>query len=153
MNPYLLIPFTLGVSVVFQAILNRSMGLQYGLAAAVFLNAALFFVLSLGFLAVAKYTPTILPEFWRFRDSSDSFHWAYLLPGLFGFLIVIGLPWSIQNIGPSTSFLLLISAQIIVSLILEFNEKAGAIDWTKLLGALLVLVGAFLTSRATSSFN
>jgi len=147
MNPYLLIPFALGVSVVIQATLNRTMGLQYGLAAAVTLNAVVFFVLSLGFYAIAKYTPTIVPEFWRIRPSSEAFSWTYLIPGLCGFFLVIGLPWAIQNLGPSTSFLLLIASQIMMSLGLEFFQQGWTLSGPKLVGALLVIIGAVLASR------
>lgn len=144
MNIYLLLPLALGVTVVLQATLNRTMALQYGLASAVLLNAAVFFILSLGFFISAKYTPTLVPEFMRVRISEQSFSWLYLLPGLCGFFLVLGLPWAIQNIGPSTSFLLLIASQIVVSLGLEIYQSGITPPLVRILGALLVIVGAIL---------
>lgn len=146
-NSYLLLPLALGVTVVAQATLNRVFALQWGLAVAVTVNAAVFFVLSLGFLLIAKYTPNILPEFWRYNPTSNGFAWTYLIPGICGFFLVVGLPWSIQNLGPSTSFLLLIASQIIASLCLEYFQDAEGVSARKIIGALFVLAGAYLTSQ------
>jgi bacterial/archaeal transporter family-2 protein len=145
MNLYFFLPLALGVTVLSQATLNRALALQWGLAAAVTLNAAVFFVLSIGFLLIAKYTPSVVPEFWRFQQNPQNFQWYYLLPGLCGFFLVLGLPWSIQNLGASTSFLLLIASQIISSLLFEHFHEGTHISFQKLIGALLVMIGAYLT--------
>src|SRR4051794_11523469 len=114
-NLYLILPLALGVSVVLQGTINRQMALEYGLGSTVLLNAVVFFILSLGFYLSAKYTPAVVPEFWRMREPTNGFSWSYLLPGVFGFIIVTGLPWAIQNLGPSTTIILLIASQILLS--------------------------------------
>ena len=144
-NPSLFLPLALGVTVVLQASLNRSMGNQMGLSLAVLINAAVFLVLSLGFFLLAKYTPMIVPEFWRFRPSSQAFSWYYLVPGFCGFFLVMGLPWSIQQLGPSTSFLILIASQILISFFMEAIQQGHGLDLKKSLGVLFVLIGAALT--------
>ena len=147
MNAYLLIPLALGATVVTQATLNRQMGSQLGLSTAVAINAAVFLILSLGIYAIAKYTPTIVPEFFQIQKPTENFKLSYLIPGTCGFLLVMGLPWSIQTLGPSTSFVLLITAQIILSVILEATTSAAPPSLWKALGALLVLAGATLVAK------
>lgn len=146
-NIFLLLPLALGVTVVAQATLNRSFALQYGLAGAVLLNAAVFFFFSLGFFILAKYTPSLLPEFMRLRSpgpAGQSFPWIYFLPGAFGFSLVLGLPWVLQNIGPSRGFLLLIASQVVTSLAFETYQSGNLPSPLRALGALLVVIGAAL---------
>jgi uncharacterized membrane protein YdcZ (DUF606 family) len=143
MNAYFILPIIVGLSVVAQATLNRQMGEQYGLAATVAFNAVVFLVLSLGFFFVAQYNPTIVPEFMQVRKASEagSFHWSFLLPGLCGFFIVLGFPWSIQAIGPSASFICAVAAQILISLGLEFFQSGALPHPWKIAGGVLVLLG------------
>jgi transporter family-2 protein len=143
-----LLPLALGVTVVFQATLNRSMASHYGLASAVTLNAAVFFALSLGIFVFAKYNPDLVPDFLQIRRPENQFSWTYLLPGVCGFILVMGLPWSIELIGPSASFLLLISSQILVSLILEATQSPGPLSFPKLVGGFLVLAGSILVMKS-----
>jgi len=147
MNSYLLLPLLLGVSVVVQATLNRQLGSQYGWATAVTLNAVVFLVLSLGFLLIAKYTPALIPEFLQDRKPTDSFHGSYLIPGICGFFLVLGLPLSMQFLGASTSIILLIAAQILFSVAQEAWTVGLMPSLWKSFGAILVLAGSALVVR------
>lgn len=142
------LPLALGVTVVLQATMNRSIGFNYGLSAAVALNAVVFFVLSIGFFLLAKYNPMIVPDFVRVREPSESFSWLYLIPGTCGFMLVLGLPWSIQNIGPTISFLLLIASQVVVSFALEIWQAGGLPSLIRVGGAALILAGSYLVVKS-----
>ena len=148
MNFYFFLPIALGVSVVVQATLNKEMALQYGLLSAVLLNAAVLFVLSALFYGIAKTSPEFFPEFFQPKSSSEPFNWSYLIPGMCGFFLVLGLPWSLHKLGPSNSFLLLIATQIVVSLLLETYRSQSLPQGLKLAGAILVLIGGALVVKA-----
>jgi len=147
MNSYLLLPLLLGVSVVVQATMNRQLGSQYGWATAVTLNAVVFLVLSLGFLLIAKYTPSLIPEFLQNRRPTDSFHLSYFIPGMCGFFLVLGLPLSMQFLGASTSIILLIASQILFSVAQEAWTAGLMPSLWNFFGAILVLAGSALVVR------
>ncbi len=142
MGFYYFLPIALGVTVLTQGILNRQIGAAWGLSTAVLINAAVFFLLSAGLFLLGKYWPGVLPEFLRYRDAGTGFKMTFLIPGICGFILVLGLPWALQNIGPSKSFLLLIASQILASLITDqwiFSQPVPAMKW---LGGAITIVGA-----------
>lgn len=142
MGFYYFIPIALGVTVLTQGILNRQFGAAWGLSTAVLINAAVFFVLSALFFIIAKLWPHLLPEFLRFRDPGTGFQWAFLIPGVCGFILVLGLPWALHNIGPSKSFLLLITSQILSSLVADQWIYAQPVSAMKWVGGFITVIGA-----------
>lgn len=147
MNSYFFLPIALGVSVVAQASLNKQIAVQYGLLSAVLLNAAVLFSLSLLLYVVSKFSPGLFPDFFQPKISTDPLNWSYLIPGVCGFLVVLGLPWSLQKLGASNSFLILIAAQIVVSLLLEIYRTQSLPHGLKLAGALLIIAGGALVVK------
>lgn len=143
----MLIPMVLGLTVVTQGAINRRVGADFGLSSAVFLNAFLFFVLSGILLLWAKLAPHQVPEYWRIKDlNMDQARWWYLIPGLCGFLLVLGVPMSLQANGPSKTFILLIASQVVVSLLFEIFIFSTPISNMKLIGALLAAIGAAMVA-------
>ncbi len=143
----LLLPLALGATAVTQANLNRYTGTHLGLASAVFLNAAIFFVLGIFLYFIAKLSPNAVPEFMRVKPALSGYSWLFLVPGFCGFLYVLGLPWSIQNIGPALSFILLIASQVTVSLGLEYFQTGAVPSALRVLGAAFVLLGSVLVVK------
>ena len=151
MNMYLILPLFLGLTVVTQGALNRQVSAVWGLTWTVFLNATLFFVVSFALLMTTKFHPQILPEYLKVDQfSPEKFKWYFLIPGLCGFFLVLGVPWSLQINGPSKTFILLIVAQIILSLILDKFLFEATISYLKLMGAALVMAGALLVALSPS---
>lgn len=115
------------------------MSLVWGLPWVILLNGAVFFILCLAYYFGARYfeppvSSTESPQFW------------YLLPGICGFLIVLGVPISIQMMGPTKTFITLIVSQVVFSLTLEkviFGESPGTL---KIAGALIATIGAALVA-------
>jgi len=135
----LLIPITIGLSVVLQGILNRKMSLVWGLPEVIVLNGAVFFIISLAYyFGVRLFSPEMpplkSPEYW------------YFLPGICGFLIVLGVPSSIGIMGPTKTFITLIVSQVVFSLALEkviFGDSPGTL---KIVGAAIATIGAVLVA-------
>lgn len=148
MNFYFFLPIALGVSVVLQASLNKEIALQYGLISTVLLNAAVLFVLSAIFYGIAKTSPDLFPDFFQPKSSTQSLRLLDLVPGICGFFIVLGLPWSLARLGPSNTFLLFIAVQIVLSLLIEAYSNQSLPQGIKLAGALLILAGGALVVKS-----
>ncbi len=147
MNAYILLPLVLGLTVVAQATINRTMAEAYGLSTVMAINAVVFLLFSVGFFLFTHYNPKVVPEFVQNREWTSPFLWTYILPGFCGFLLVLGLPWAIEYVGASNSFLLLIASQIIISFAWELIQSGETPSVTKWLGAGLISAGAFLVIR------
>lgn len=147
------VPVILGVAVVLQGILNRKIGSTIGLSTAVLINALVFVVLSGALFGLSYLKPQIFPEFLRLPPSplksaladGGAPLWLYWIPGFCGFLLVLGVPFAIHAIGPSKTFVVLVSAQIAFSVLLELAVQSQLNPW-KLLGAGLAMVGAYLVA-------
>ena len=148
MNFYFLLPIAIGVSIVLQGTFNRDMALNYGLATTVLLNAAVFLVVSAGLSIWVKINPAFFPVFIQSRTSEAPFNWLYLLPGIFGVMIVLGVPWSLEKIGPSNTFLFLIITQIVLSVSLEAYQLQTSPAVMKMTGAGLVILGGILVAKS-----
>jgi len=133
-----LIPFIVGFCAVIQAGLNRKIAASWGLSWTIVLNTSI--LLAVGFLCLSM-------GLWSGKAASSTFRLWYLIPGLAGFAIVAGLPLSVGKIGALSTFLILISAQIIFSALWDKGFEGIALSWTRALGATLVLVGAWIATR------
>lgn len=145
MSFYILLPLYLGLVGVAQGILNRQVAADWGMSWTVFLNATFFLLVSILLVAGVRYAPEYFPDYLRPQNLSlDKFKWWFLVPGFCGFCLVLGIPWSIQLMGPSKTFIFIIVGQIIVGLLFEKFLFDLPLSFTKLAGAILVVAGATL---------
>jgi len=142
----LLVPLALGVVMVLQAALNRRISLAWGLLPAALLNAAIFWALVTGCYLWARTGAGPLASLVARGASIRDLEGFWILPGLFGFAIVLGLPWSIQRLGALHTFVVVVAAQMAASLLWDRLAEGIAIDARRLLGALLAVAGALLVS-------
>jgi len=147
------IPVILGLGVVIQGLLNRRIGAAIGLSTAVLINAIVFFVLSAAVIGASYLKPEIFPSVLKppaasLREASlpGPSYWLYWIPGFFGFLLVLGVPFSIQQIGPSKTFIVLIVAQVLFSLVAEWFFFDASFSNMKMIGALLAVAGAVIVA-------
>ncbi|MBC7372129.1 MAG: DMT family transporter [Bdellovibrionaceae bacterium] len=136
------LPLTLGILIVLQGGLNRQIGAHWGLGAAVLLNAGILFAVSALFYGILRWNPEWFPEFLRPRSQVVAPSWWYLIPGVCGFCLVLGLPWSIQSIGSAKSFILVITAQICAGLVWDAVSTGVTPGVWKLIGGALTLLGS-----------
>lgn len=90
--------------------------------------------------------PDFFPAFLKPGTAEFDVKATLIVPGLCGFVLVLGAPWALQKVGPSTTFVLLVGSQILLSVLVDkwiFDLDPG---WTKWLGASLVLAGAWLVA-------
>lgn len=146
MKSIMLLPLFLGIAGVLQGGLNRQMALKWGLASAVFVNAVVFFIACLALFLAAKAGASWIASDFSIRGNLSQFKWWYLLPGLFGFAFVVGIPYAIPRIGALQVFLGIIAFQLIGSMLWDLWVEGIAISWHRVAGSALALVGAGIAS-------
>jgi len=140
-----LVPVVVGVAVVLQGGFNRQVSQQWGLGYTVVVNGGVFLAVSLLLWAIMKLRPGFLPhEFLPPDDGGPVTLWRVILPGVFGVLIVIGLPWAIARLGALGTILILLVTQLIVSMIWDALVEGIPVQPLRVAGATLALVGAWL---------
>jgi transporter family-2 protein len=152
-NSWVLAPIFVGILVVSQGILNKNFGQQYGLSIAVFVNATVFLILAGVLLSLgSKFTESTewVPAFIRPQWANYQFQWWHLIPGICGFLLVLLIPWSIINLGASIVFLLLVSSQIVLSVLWDVFFNQTQLTLTRILAIVCVLTGAFFYTKSLS---
>ena len=142
-----LLPGFLGFAAVLQGGLNRQISGQWGLSTAALFNA-LVLCCAAGFLFwMTRSQPEMLPEFFRSRGGWSTFRWWFILPGLFGMALVVGIPWAISRVGAFPVFMGILAGQLITSLAWDAVMEQKPLTLIRLAGATLAFLGAYLVSR------
>lgn len=145
---YLLLPVVVGAASVLQNTINKRISESMGLALALLINSVVVLALSVVLFVVVRLLPdTALPELFR---QKGSWSWAdpkLLVPSVCGFLIIAGAPWAISRLGATKVFILMIVAQILVSLLWDYWAESLPVSPVRLVGAALTLLGALLVVR------
>lgn len=124
---------------------------KWGLSTAVLINA-LVFVLAAGLLFYVSrqyeeiFTPGTAPKLEGFR-----FEWWYLLPGICGFALVMGIPWAIPRIGATRVFLFVVVGQMLASLVWDLLVEKKTPDFQRLVGAAMAIGGLIISSWGLSA--
>lgn len=144
MNPWLqFIPALLGGLTVIQAGLNRKIAQNWGLSAAVLLNAAVLLLFAIVLFIVGMNSKS---ELIQSHVDLKTINWWYIIPGFLGLCLVFGGPWSIHNWGAVHTFLLLVSGQLLFSLWWDFQVEGIPLTWMRLTGCALAWLGVMLTT-------
>lgn len=134
------LPAILGVVVVLQAGLNKKISALWGISGAVLLNAVVFFVIA----AVAYF---FVPNM-KGSIELKSFNWWYLVPGTLGCILVFGGPMAIMRWGAVHTFILIISAQLLASLVWDSQVEGMPVSTMRIAGIALAWIGAVLVCKA-----
>lgn len=134
------LPALLGVVVVLQAGLNKKISAVWGISGAVLLNALVF-------LVIATVAYFFVPNM-KGHIELKSFNWWYLVPGALGCLLVFGGPMAIMRWGAVHTFILIISAQLLASLIWDSQIEGLPVSTMRIAGIALAWIGAVLVCKA-----
>ena len=141
------LPVFLGIAAVIQGGLNRQIADQWGLVSAVLFNTLIMLVFTASLLAVAKWRPEWLPEFFRMKGGFDSFRWWYLIPSLCGLALVVGIPFVIQRVGAFPVFLGILGGQMVMSLAWDALIEHRPLTSLRPAGAGMAVLSAWLVGR------
>lgn len=140
-------PFFLGACAVLQGSLNRNSGQILGMSKAILINALVLLFLASSIFLLGKWKPEALPALFRTDAlTNNSLPWWFFLPGIFGFILVAGAPFSISKIGAVSTFVTMVAGQMVTSLLWDQFVTGRSADLYRICGALLTILGAFLTT-------
>lgn len=134
------LPALLGVVVVLQAGLNKKISAVWGISGAVLLNALVFLV-----IAIVAYF--FVPNM-KGNIELKNFNWWYLVPGTLGCILVFGGPMAIMRWGAVHTFILIISAQLLASLVWDSQIEGMPVSTMRIAGIALAWIGAVLVCKA-----
>ncbi|MEO5668504.1 MAG: DMT family transporter [Bdellovibrionota bacterium] len=138
MNPVVyVLPLIVGLCGVLQGGLNKRLAAEWGLGWVLMSTSVLVLLFSGVLLALDVY-----PGKMNFSELK----WWHALPGVFGFLVVLCIPISIARIGALPSFLIVVASQIVASGAWDKFVEGAELPWTRVAGASLALVGAWLAT-------
>ncbi|HEX4923597.1 MAG TPA: DMT family transporter [Bdellovibrionales bacterium] len=138
-----LLPVILGVVSVLQATWNRQSAQSIGIMGATVLNSTVLMLSCLAGLLLLKGAG--LDEAFR-PGGLGQLSWWHFTTGILGFLIIFGIPYSIQHSGALAVFVAMISAQIITSLFWDYYVEGLPVGVLRVAGAVLAIGGAWLAN-------
>jgi uncharacterized membrane protein YdcZ (DUF606 family) len=135
----------LGVVAVLQGTLNRLVAKSWGLTSTILFNNMVILVAASAFYLAVKTVPRAFPESFAGRAEFASFSWYYVLPGLFGFTLVAGIPLAIGAIGALDAFVIMVCAQMATSLVWDGVAEGIPPSWPRVAGAALAVAGVLVS--------
>lgn len=142
----LCVPIVLGTFAVMQGGINRVIASEHGLAVAALGNAGVIIVSGLLFFFSVKFFPRLFPHFFHVTSTPYAFQWWYIIPGLLGMCLVIGMPLAISKIGSAQMFVGMIGGQLVGSLLWDFFVEGVELSIKRCLAVLLTFLGVLLMS-------
>jgi transporter family-2 protein len=140
-----LVPMLVGVVSVLQAALNRRIASAWGLLPTTLLNAVVF-TSSAALCVLVLRTGKAPVSDWMLPVSLRDLRPLWLLPGVFGLAIVIGLPWALGRMGALSTFVAMIAAQMVTSVAWDYFVEGVGMSLPRMLGALLTIAGVALVA-------
>lgn len=142
----ILITFCIGLATVLQGALNRIISGQHDLAIAVLLNSIIYVMGAVILFFLSRKYGGSLPNILKPHGGWENISWWYLIPGLCGLVIVVGMPVVIMKIGVFRMFMIIIAIQLIGSLLWDkFIEQIQPTP-LRIIGACLAFISVILTS-------
>lgn len=142
----IVIAVCIGVATVLQGSLNRIISGQHDLAMAVLLNSIIYIAGAGTLFLISRKYGDWLPVFLKPRGGVEALSWWYLIPGLCGLVIVVGMPIAIMKMGTFQMFVIIIAIQLAGSLLWDkFVEQIPPTP-IRVFGACLAFVSVVLAS-------
>lgn len=147
------IPFVLGTCIVLQGAINRRLTMHWGLSQVVLLNCTVVIVLAASAYGAMRWwsghdlSVADPSEFYLSTAHWRDLQWWWLLPGLCGFLLVLGAPYAITRIGALRVYIGVVTAQMIVSMVWDGYVEKVPTSPARIAGAALMIIGVWLTAK------
>jgi uncharacterized membrane protein YdcZ (DUF606 family) len=115
---YIFFPIFLGLCSVLQNTLNRHLSTKYGLAGIVGINGLVIALCGFAVAIFARFFSDKL-SFALSSAGSSGFpaEWWFFIPGIFGFLVIFGLPAGISRLGTLQVFVGFVASQTVCAML------------------------------------
>lgn len=131
---------------VWQAGMNKVVADSLGFSSSVLLNGFFLFFFNLLFFILVVLKPKTFPAEFSVQWNFQEFKLWWIVPGLMGFVLVLGLAVSVGRIGAVRTFVIAIAAQIFASMLWDFWAGDQELNKLRLVGAFITLCGAVLAT-------
>jgi uncharacterized membrane protein YdcZ (DUF606 family) len=142
----LLLPVVLGAVMVLQGAFNKQIMAHWGLGSVVVFNSVFVLLFSLFYMVVAWGAPQLLPGDLGNGGQLSQVRWWWLLPPVCGMAIITLMPVAIQRLGALKVFVVVVAAQMVVSMIWDGLVEGQGPTAGRVVGAALVAVGVVVAS-------
>ncbi len=132
----------LSAILIIQPFLNKRLYDQLAPSTITVVNNFLSFVFA--FIYLVFYAILNRKHLVYFTTNLNQFSWWWCVPGLCGFFIVAGLPYCFAKLGAFKTTLILVSGQIIISLLLDYFANSIPLSYAKVAAAILGIASIFL---------
>lgn len=142
-------PVLIGFMSVLQIALNRSIGHHLGLGFVLLVNAfTIIFVACCLFTAIC-WVPSWFDIFFIEKNSAllEILKCWYFLPVLFGFTLILGLPFYVNKTAALSVLIIFIAAQALISMLWDNIVHGIPLTIYKLMGVFLTIFGVALVSK------
>lgn len=146
MSLAIFISITMGIASLLQGGINRQIASQWGFVGAAFLNTLVILVIVSALYVASRWYPDLLPKVLHDRGSFSRIQWWYIIPGLAGLFLILGMPWVISKIGALNLFMGFVSAQLAGSLIWDACMEGIPLSAIRVTGVALSFVAVWLVS-------
>ncbi len=136
-----------GVFAVIQSGLNKIISDSWGFSSALLLNGLVFLVFNFLLFTLVYFQPQIFPAGFQIQGSFANFKFWWVLPGLCGFMLVMGLAVAFSQVGAVQAIVICIAAQIIASTLWDIFVDGKELGMMRLAGTVVTFVGAFLATK------
>lgn len=140
-----LIPIAIGISGILQGGLNLKMSESLGLIHSLLIGNFLVLIYSVIVYLVATKSPETFPDFFRLRAPLTTFKWWYIIPSIFGLMIISGIPIGIYKLGAVKVTVLIVVAQMVTSIVWDIAVDKVPMNTMKALGLAFSLVAVACT--------
>ncbi|MFM2361446.1 MAG: hypothetical protein RLZZ316_348 [Bacteroidota bacterium] len=142
---FYLLPVLVGVAITIQAGINSQLRLAIG-------NPLVASLISfLGGTLVLAIMVLFTKNNWPDPALYSHVHWYKFSGGLLGVFVVFVALFTVKEIGAANMFVLIVAGQLLTALLMDhfglLGMKGNPVSLQKLLGILLVVVGAFLVNK------
>lgn len=137
------IPILLGISTVLQGTINRRVAMQWTLPGAAMINAIVMACAAAVVFGLAVHHAGSVAAL---RHEAEPLSWWIVIPGVLGLAIVIGIPWTLRELGALAAFALIIASQLVASAAWDAFVEGKPLGWTRVLGGALTFAGALLAT-------
>lgn len=140
-----LIPLAIGISGILQGALNLKMSDSLGLVHSLLIGNFLVLVYTVIIYFFVVKSPESVPDFFRIKAPITSFKWWYVIPSVFGLMIISGIPIGIYRLGAVKVTVLIVVAQMVTSISWDIFVDKIPMNTMKVLGLFFSIIAVACT--------